>query len=326
MSRMLTTDAVARARAAGVLERRRVRHLRAARATTAPGGDVVGEIRVDAARHAGALPRDRHRAARPAHAVAHRGARPRTTSSSASRRGAAAVVTQDGRTARAAAGRLRALRLHPALRAARSTATSSSTCSCCPGPTLRAQLRGAPELTAAAVHGVARRRPPDDRDDPHARRRHRRAGAGRGRGRRAGRRAHPGGRAARSLRAAGAVGGGPARRRSRRWPGARLRDPGLTVAAIAAELHVSVSTLHRAFAGEPCIDRGVDLGAAPRRRARRPRATRRCAHRTIGDIAFSWGFCDASHFSRAFRARFGATARAVRAGAPRTGAATGRRR
>ena len=32
----------------------------------------------------------------------------------------------------------------------------------------------------------------------------------------------------------------------------RLRDPGLTVAAIAAELHVSVSTLHRAFADQQC--------------------------------------------------------------------------
>ena len=30
-----------------------------------------------------------------------------------------------------------------------------------------------------------------------------------------------------------------------------------------------------------------------------------CADRTISDIAFSWGFGDASHFSRAFRARFG---------------------
>ena len=28
-------------------------------------------------------------------------------------------------------------------------------------------------------------------------------------------------------------------------------------------------------------------------------------HRTIGDLAFSWGFVDASHFSRAFKARFG---------------------
>jgi len=35
-------------------------------------------------------------------------------------------------------------------------------------------------------------------------------------------------------------------------------------------------------------------------------------HRTISDLAFSWGFVDASHFSRAFKARFGCTAREVR--------------
>jgi AraC-like DNA-binding protein len=92
---------------------------------------------------------------------------------------------------------------------------------------------------------------------------------------------------------------------------ARLRDPGLTVAAIAAQLHTSVSTLHRAFAGEPCsiaewiwVQRldavRADLGDPALR------------HRTISDLAFAWGFVDASHFSRAFRARFGRTARDVR--------------
>jgi AraC-like DNA-binding protein len=96
---------------------------------------------------------------------------------------------------------------------------------------------------------------------------------------------------------------------------ARLRDPGLTVAALAAELHASVSTLHRAFAGEPASITGWI-------RAQRLDAVRAdlcdpaLAHRTIGDLASSWGFVDASHFSRAFRARFGCTAREVRAGGP----------
>ena len=92
---------------------------------------------------------------------------------------------------------------------------------------------------------------------------------------------------------------------------ARLRDPGLTVAAIAAQLHTSVSTLHRAFAGQPC-------SIAEWIWARRLDAVRAdlcdpaLRHRTISDLAFSWGFVDASHFSRAFRARFGRTARDVR--------------
>jgi AraC-like DNA-binding protein len=92
---------------------------------------------------------------------------------------------------------------------------------------------------------------------------------------------------------------------------ARLRDPGLTVAAIAARLHTSVSTLHRAFAGEPCT-------IAEWIWARRLEAVRAdlcdpaLRHRTISDLAFGWGFVDASHFSRAFRARYGCTPREVR--------------
>jgi AraC-like DNA-binding protein len=31
----------------------------------------------------------------------------------------------------------------------------------------------------------------------------------------------------------------------------------------------------------------------------------RQAHRTIGDIAYSWGFSDLSHFSRRFKGAFG---------------------
>jgi AraC-like DNA-binding protein len=92
---------------------------------------------------------------------------------------------------------------------------------------------------------------------------------------------------------------------------ARLRDPGLTVATLAAELHASVSTLHRAFAGEPqTISEWIwaqrldgvrgDLGDPALHR------------RTLTDIAFSWGFVDSSHFSRAFRARFGCSPREFR--------------
>jgi AraC-like DNA-binding protein len=94
---------------------------------------------------------------------------------------------------------------------------------------------------------------------------------------------------------------------------ARLRDPGLTVAAIAAQLHTSVSTLHRAFSGEPCsISEWV--WAHRLDAVRTDLCDPALRHRTIGDLAFAWGFVDASHFSRAFRARFGCTARDVRFG------------
>jgi AraC-like DNA-binding protein len=31
------------------------------------------------------------------------------------------------------------------------------------------------------------------------------------------------------------------------------------------------------------------------------------AHRTIGDIAYSWGFSDLSHFARRFKRAYGCT-------------------
>ena len=38
------------------------------------------------------------------------------------------------------------------------------------------------------------------------------------------------------------------------------------------------------------------------------------AARSISEIAVAWGFNDAAHFSRAFRARFGRSPRELRAG------------
>ena len=85
---------------------------------------------------------------------------------------------------------------------------------------------------------------------------------------------------------------------------ARLREPGLSVAAIAAQLRLAPSTLHRAWAGEPCSladwiwSQRLDA-------ARRDLCDPALSARGVGEIAFSWGFNDAAHFSRAFRARFG---------------------
>ena len=49
--------------------------------------------------------------------------------------------------------------------------------------------------------------------------------------------------------------------------------------------------------------------------ARRELCDPALAARSISDIAFGCGFNDAAHFSRAFRARFGCTARELRRGA-----------
>lgn len=93
---------------------------------------------------------------------------------------------------------------------------------------------------------------------------------------------------------------------------ARLREPGLSVASIAAQLRLASSTLHRAWAGEPCSL--ADWVWAQRLdAARRDLCDPALATRNVSEIAFSWGFNDAAHFSRAFRARFGCSPRALRA-------------
>ncbi len=93
---------------------------------------------------------------------------------------------------------------------------------------------------------------------------------------------------------------------------ARLRDPALTVAAVAAELRMSLSTLHRTWAGEPC-SLSDWLWAQRLDGAKRDLGNPSMAARSVSDIAFHWGFNDAAHFSRAFRARFACTPRELRA-------------
>jgi len=90
------------------------------------------------------------------------------------------------------------------------------------------------------------------------------------------------------------------------------RDPGFGVAAIAQALRLSPSTLHRAWAGEAC-SLADWLWAQRLDGARRDLCDPAFAARGVSDIAFGCGFNDAAHFSRAFRARFGCTARELRA-------------
>lgn len=91
---------------------------------------------------------------------------------------------------------------------------------------------------------------------------------------------------------------------------ANLTDFELTPETIASDLGTSKRTLHRIFAhhglsiGRYILDRRLD----------------RCASefetesdiQKISAVAFAWGFNDVSHFSRAFKARFGASPRDFR--------------
>lgn len=91
-----------------------------------------------------------------------------------------------------------------------------------------------------------------------------------------------------------------------------LRDPQLSVAQIAAHLRISASTVHRVFAGEPSSITDW-IWAQRLDGVKRDLCDPTLASRSVSDLAFRWGFNDAAHFSRAFRARFGCTARDLRA-------------
>ncbi len=90
--------------------------------------------------------------------------------------------------------------------------------------------------------------------------------------------------------------------RACRMIGLRFADPDLTSDGIARELGVSTRLLQRVFAErdktvmrhviEERVNRAAKLLGAPD-----------AAHRSITDIAFSCGFNDSAHFTRAFAAR-----------------------
>ena len=94
---------------------------------------------------------------------------------------------------------------------------------------------------------------------------------------------------------------------------AHLCDPDLSVTLIAAHLALSEAHLHRLFKTQPetltqhIWSRRLE---ACKRALGDPANTRRA----VGTIALHYGFNDAAHFSRAFRARFGLTPREYRAG------------
>ncbi|MEO6340079.1 MAG: helix-turn-helix domain-containing protein [Caulobacteraceae bacterium] len=94
-----------------------------------------------------------------------------------------------------------------------------------------------------------------------------------------------------------------------------LDDPCLSPHAIAKVHRVSVRHLHRLFRAT-----GASLGDWVRQsRLARCAADLRDGARqgdSLTEIAFRWGFSDSAHFSRTFRAQYGQSPRAYRAGRP----------
>lgn len=104
--------------------------------------------------------------------------------------------------------------------------------------------------------------------------------------------------------------------RIRAYVGQHLRDPGLSIERIAQALNCSKRHLHNAFSDE-------DDTLAHHILRRRLQACMRdlkhpgAAHRTITEIAFSWGFNNGAHFSRVFREHTGLSPSDFRAAARR---------
>jgi AraC-like DNA-binding protein len=92
-----------------------------------------------------------------------------------------------------------------------------------------------------------------------------------------------------------------------------LIDPNLNPDAVAAHVNTSTRSLARAFArAGTTIERMIwrERLAAARRDFLDPRLL----DRSITDIAFSWGFNDAAHFSRSFSKTYGVTPSEFRTG------------
>lgn len=107
--------------------------------------------------------------------------------------------------------------------------------------------------------------------------------------------------------------------KARRYIEARLGDFELTPDLIASDLGTSKRTLHRVFAqqglsiGKYILERRLDRCAAA--------FDNETDLQKISAVAFTWGFNDVSHFSRAFKSRFGVSPKGFRnrPGAPRLG-------
>lgn len=90
----------------------------------------------------------------------------------------------------------------------------------------------------------------------------------------------------------------------KRYISANLSDPALDPESIAAARRISLRYLHALFEDEPdTVQQHIILERL--HRCRRDLGNPKMAARTITDIAFSWGFQNATHFSRRFKAEYG---------------------
>jgi AraC-like DNA-binding protein len=91
-----------------------------------------------------------------------------------------------------------------------------------------------------------------------------------------------------------------------------LRNPELSIGAVAQAMNLSPDHLCRLFRNEP-VPLSRLIWQQRLDACRRDLADSRLAERSVSEIAFSWGFNDATHFSRSFRERHGIAPRDWRA-------------
>jgi AraC-like DNA-binding protein len=99
--------------------------------------------------------------------------------------------------------------------------------------------------------------------------------------------------------------------RIREYVEQHLHDPDLSLDSIARDLNASKRSLHRAVSE---LDGSIHnlIWHARLERCREALGDPSKSHESIANIAQSWGFKNSTHFSRAFRTRFGMSAREAR--------------
>jgi AraC-like DNA-binding protein len=102
--------------------------------------------------------------------------------------------------------------------------------------------------------------------------------------------------------------------RIRHYALAHLGDTTLSVTQVGAALGLSTAHIHRLFAVETQTFTAW-IWESRLHACQQALRQQSQARMSISAIAFQYGFVHATHFSRAFRARFGLTASAWRAGA-----------
>jgi AraC family transcriptional activator of tynA and feaB len=96
-----------------------------------------------------------------------------------------------------------------------------------------------------------------------------------------------------------------------RYIDSHLAEPTLSPVEVASATGISLRHLHRVFSATDST-MGDYVRGRRLEQCRKDMLDSRLRAKTITEIAFSWGFSDAAHFSHAFRKQFGTSPRAFR--------------